>query len=188
MTIATENTIDLGRLGNDDDATGLRHRLLHLRDRDGVVMPYVQAQGGWECLVVATRQPRQHHRHRLTLTDDELAEGFGRVPAEPDRDPDGYARLAWMSQAYRHWPGGAALALTRHIVDTLRAPHSLHVPTAALVDHTAIARLLPTMRPVEVGRLHDDLATVGFLTRSTPDSWRLTLPGRSHGERTRPGT
>jgi hypothetical protein len=186
VTIAAESTIDLGRLGSGENATDLRYRLLHLRDADVVVMPYVQAQGGWECIVVATRQPRQHHH--LTLTDDELAEGFGRVPVEPDRDPDGYARLAWMSQAFRHWPGGASLALTRHIVDDLRHPHSLNVSTAALADHTAIARLLPATRPVAVGRLLDLLATAGFLARATSDSWRLTLPGPSRGERTRSGT
>ena len=177
---ATDTVMELGRLGGPDAACiGPRHRLLYLRERDMVVVPFARTTNGWNCVVAASRTLRPVDP--LTLTDDEVDSASTTLAVVPGRDPDGYARLAWLSQAFRQWPGGATLALTRHIIDTLRSPKSLHIPAAALADYAAIARLLPTTRPVAVGRLIDHLLLAGLLTRASDELWRLTLPAPSQG-------
>lgn len=172
--LVTDTTVELGRLCTPNATTvGARHQLLRLRDQPMIVMPYARAQGGWECIVVASRTPRSVHH--LTLTDEQVADAATTVPAQPERYPDGYARMVWMSQAFRHWPGGAMLALARYIVDGLRPPGSIYVSAAALADYNAISPRLPTTRPVAVGRLLDQLITAGFLMRVDNQTWRLTL-------------
>jgi hypothetical protein len=165
----------LGRLCSADAATaGPRHRLLYLESSQMVVLPYCRATGGWECIIVATRARRDNHH--LTLTDAQIATALPTVPADAERDPDGYSRLVWLSEAFRRWPGGAMLAFTRHLVDELRIPASMHVPARALADHTRIAAMLPTTRPVAVGRLLDRLITAEMCVRSTHHLWRLAMP------------
>ena len=172
-------TIELGRLGDPTTAaTGPRHHLLYLPQRDMIVVPFARTTTGWNCTVAASRTLRPVEP--LTLTHDEIAAASTTLAVAPDRDPDGYARLAWLSQTFRHWPGGATLALTRHIIDTLRPPHSLYIGAAALADYAAIARMLPTTRPVAVGRLLDHLVFAGLLARAIDEGWRLTLPAPSH--------
>ena len=175
--LATDMTTHrpLGRLCGPDTATaGPRHRLLYLEPSQMVVLPYSRANGGWECIVVASRARRG--AHHLTLTDAEIAAASPTVPADAERDPDGYARLVWMSEAFRRWPGGAMLAFTRYIVDELRIPASLHVPARALADRNRIAAMLPTTRPVAVGRLLDRLVIAEMCVRSTHHLWRLAVP------------
>jgi hypothetical protein len=67
------------------------------------------------------------------------------------------------------------LAFSRHIVDELRQAGSVLISDVAMADHNAIARRLPTTRPVAVARLLDQLVTAGLLTRG-PSLWRLTAP------------
>jgi hypothetical protein len=173
--LATDTTTNrpLGRLCGPDTATP-RHRLLYLAPHQTVVLPYSRTNSGWECVIVATLAHR--NAHHLTLTDAQIAAATPTVPADPERDPDGYARLAWTSEAFRRWPGGPMLAFTRHLVDELRIPASLHIPARALADHNTIAANLPTTRPVAVGRLLDRIITAGMLVRSTHFLWRLTIP------------
>ena len=175
--LATDTTTNrpLGRLHGPDAATaGPRHRLLYLESSQMVVLPNTRASGGWECIVVATRARR--YAHHLTLTDAEIAAASPTAPADAERDPDGYARLVWTSEAFRRWPGGAMLALSRHIVDELRIPASLSIPSHALADQNGIAARLPTTRPVAVGPLLGRLSNACLLTRASNLVWRLTRP------------
>ena len=180
--LAADTSIELGQMCGPDAATsGPRHQLLYLPVLAMVVMPYATTRDGWECVIAASRVRRT--AHHLALSHEQLAAGSRTIPAQPERDPDGYAHLVWMSQAFRHWPGGAMLALARHIVEDLRHAGSLRIPAAALADYTSIATRLPTTRPVAVGRLLDQLITAALLTRDADGAWRLTLPPVQHARR-----
>jgi hypothetical protein len=147
MLSADATTIRLGRLGREDAATtGSRHLLLFVPGQQMVVMPFARVAAGWDCVIVGSRAPRQ--AHHLTLTDEHVAAASPTIPVDAERDPDGYARLVWMSQAFRCWPGGAMLAFAGHIVDQLRIPCSVQVAAPALADHNRIAARLPNTRPL----------------------------------------
>jgi len=173
---ATAITVHLdqpSRTGCANDV--LRHRLLYLPGEAMVVLPTCRADmDRWHCTVIAARAARREGH--VLLAGTVLTEACTTICVEPERDPDGYARLLWPARAFQQWPGGAIFCLVQLLTERLRPAGSLCVPAINLADHNAIAAWLPNTRPSAVGNLLQRLAAAGFLSDVAPGWWRLTLP------------
>jgi hypothetical protein len=153
----------------------VRHRLFYLPAAEAIIMPQARQAGGWRCAVVACRRIRRPGDgfSYLDLTDEEIATVPTALRVDPDRDPEGYAMLLWVTRVHQHDPCGVLPYLARRVATDLRVPGSLTADFA----HASVKWLRSGAHPITALtlKLHiDRLVAAGFLA---PDE----LPGNDKG-------